>query len=83
MHFKLVASENSRFNVFKLLLLQDGSIRVDLPSAVHLDTPYTIQPGGCGDPGEYIHVTRNYILNLEGQSTALFGPPGKSNRMKH
>ena len=56
---------------------------MDLPSAVHLDTPYTIQPGGCGDPGEYIHVTRNYILNLEGQSTALFGPPGKSNRMKH
>ena len=56
---------------------------MDLPSAVHLDTPYTIQPGGCGDPGEYIHVTRNYILNLEGQSTTLFGPPGKSSRVKH
>ena len=53
-----------------------GPIRVDLPNAVHLDTPYTLQPGGCGDKGEYIHVTRNFILELDGSSKDLFGPPG-------
>ena len=54
-------------------------MRVDLPNAVHLDSPYTVQPGGCGDPGEYIHITRNFLLELNDKSTELFGPPGMFN----
>ena len=54
-------------------------MRVDLPNAVHLDSPYTVQPGGCGDPGEYIHITRNFLLELNDKSTELFGPPGTFN----
>ena len=42
-----------------------------------MDTPYTIQPGGCGDPGEYIHITPGFLENLEGESTQLLGPTGK------
>ena len=55
---------------------QDGAFRVDLPSALYLDTPYTVQPGGCGDPGEYTHVTPAFLENLEGSTTNVFGPPG-------
>ena len=29
------------------------------------DTPYTIQPGGCGVEGDYIHFTPGYILKPE------------------
>ena len=58
------------------MLLQDGSIRVDLPNALYENTPYTVQPGGCGDPGEYIHVTRDFLRDLNDQSTESFGPPG-------
>ena len=25
------------------------------------DTPYTLQPGGCGEEGDYIHITPNYL----------------------
>ena len=58
--------------------IQDGAFRVDLPSALYLDTPYTVQPGGCGDPGEYTHVTPAFLKNLDGSTTDVFGPPGKS-----
>ncbi|XP_032883726.1 calcium-activated chloride channel regulator 1-like [Amblyraja radiata] len=27
------------------------------------DTPYTLQYGGCGEKGQYIHFTPNFILN--------------------
>ena len=41
-------------------------------SAIYLDTPYTVQPGGCGDPGEYTHVTPNFLENLDGKTTDIF-----------
>ncbi len=28
------------------------------------NVPYTLQSGGCGQPGEYIHFTPDYILNM-------------------
>ena len=27
------------------------------------DTPYTLQPGGCGEEGDYIHLTPSFLLN--------------------
>ena len=57
-------------------ITKDGAMRVDLPSALYLDTPYTIQPGGCGDPGEYTHVTPGFLENLDGTTTDVFGAPG-------
>ena len=26
------------------------------------DVPYTLQPGGCGQEGDYVHFTADYIL---------------------
>ena len=40
------------------------------------DTPYTIQPGGCGVEGDYIHFTPNYILKPE-SSEDFTHKPGK------
>lgn len=28
------------------------------------DVPYTIQPGLCGEEGDYVHLTANYLTRL-------------------
>ncbi|XP_048251150.1 calcium-activated chloride channel regulator 3A-1-like [Haliotis rufescens] len=42
---------------------EEADIRIDQASPVYGNNPYTEQPAGCGDPGEYIHLTPEYILN--------------------
>ncbi|XP_056388395.1 calcium-activated chloride channel regulator 1-like [Hyla sarda] len=39
------------------------------------DAPYTKQYGGCGEPGRYIHLTPNFLL--QENLTSLYGPYGK------
>ncbi|CAI9551528.1 unnamed protein product [Staurois parvus] len=39
------------------------------------DFPYTLQYGGCGEPGKYIHLTPNFILN--DRVLRLYGPRGR------
>ncbi|KAM4642760.1 calcium-activated chloride channel regulator 1-like [Discoglossus pictus] len=39
------------------------------------DEPYTLQYGGCGQPGKYIHLTPNFILNEK--MIPIYGPRGK------
>lgn len=39
------------------------------------DYPYTLQYGGCGEPGKYIHLTPNFILNDD--VLPIFGPRGR------
>ena len=53
---------------------EDGNIRINLANPVYADTPYTLQPGGCEDPGEYIHLTPEYITYLQNDSQLVFGP---------
>lgn len=44
---------------------------------MHQDIPYTRQNGLCGDPGEYIHFTPNYIATIDQESNVKkFGKPG-------
>ncbi len=41
------------------------------------DDPYTVQTGGCGEPGRWIHLTLGYLLHGQsGDGAAAFGPPG-------
>ncbi|XP_032788079.2 LOW QUALITY PROTEIN: calcium-activated chloride channel regulator 4 [Daphnia magna] len=57
---------------------QDAEIQIDLPNSKYGDRPYTVQLGGCGDPGQYIHWTPNYVLNSSSsQMQSQFGPAGK------
>ena len=54
-----------------------ADVIIDAPNAAHGDVPYTRQLGGCGDLGQYIHFTPNYISTIdEADNVALFGKPG-------
>ncbi|XP_035217497.1 calcium-activated chloride channel regulator 1-like [Stegodyphus dumicola] len=50
-------------------------VRVDNENPEYKDTPYTLQPGGCGDPGHYIHLTPWFLEELEGKTVEMFGAP--------
>ena len=39
-----------------------------------MDNPYTLQPGGCGDRGKFIHLTPEFVIHLNDISTETFGP---------
>ncbi|KAM4022555.1 calcium-activated chloride channel regulator 1-like isoform 1-T2 [Anomaloglossus baeobatrachus] len=39
------------------------------------DFPYTLQYGGCGERGKYIHLTPNFILN--DKILRIYGPRGR------
>ena len=59
-------------------LFQDGVIRVDTPNPLYEDYPYTVQTGGCGERGEYVHITPDFALEVDGLVASTFGPPGKN-----
>jgi calcium-activated chloride channel regulator 4 len=44
---------------------------------MHKDVPYTQQNGKCGEKGERIHLTPNYVLTIvQEQNIAQYGKPG-------
>ncbi|ROT66655.1 hypothetical protein C7M84_015309 [Penaeus vannamei] len=55
---------------------QDSDIRVDKSNAVYGNQPYTDQPGGCGDPGRFIHLTPDYLT--DDTEAAKWGPRDKT-----
>ncbi|XP_042242553.1 calcium-activated chloride channel regulator 3A-1-like, partial [Homarus americanus] len=55
---------------------EDSDIRVDLRNPVYGDQPYTVQPGGCGEPGRYMHLTPQYLT--DNTQADLWGPRGKT-----
>ncbi len=56
---------------------QLADVRVAPPRSTYGNMPYTIQSGGCGQPGEYIHLTPDYLRTLtDPNNTSTFGPPG-------
>ncbi|XP_078489324.1 calcium-activated chloride channel regulator 3A-1-like [Ciona intestinalis] len=46
------------------------------PNPQYMDTPYTIQYQQCGDPGEYIHLTPNFLSQAEHDEN--YGSKGKA-----
>ncbi|XP_063886364.1 LOW QUALITY PROTEIN: calcium-activated chloride channel regulator 1-like [Scylla paramamosain] len=54
---------------------EDSEMRVELRNPVYGDQVYTVQPGGCGDPGRYIHITPNYLTSP--LAPDVWGPRGK------
>ncbi|XP_037785047.1 calcium-activated chloride channel regulator 3A-1-like [Penaeus monodon] len=53
----------------------ESDIRVDVGTGVYGNQPHTEQPGGCGDPGLYIHLTPEYLVNDE--ESNVWGPRSK------
>ena len=56
---------------------EDAQIRVESSSPVYGDSPFTVQTGDCGDQGEYIQVTENFLTQQVAQSDSVFGPAGQ------
>lgn len=50
-------------------------VRVDHANPEYGDIPYTLQTGGCGEPGQYIHLTPRFVRELEGETKEIFGMP--------
>ena len=54
-----------------------ADVIVDTPNPMHDDTPYTQQSGKCGEKGERIHLTTNYVTTLtEEKNIFQYGNPG-------
>ncbi|XP_064632579.1 calcium-activated chloride channel regulator 1-like [Lineus longissimus] len=54
-----------------------SNVRIDTPNPVWGNNPYTKQLGGCGEAGEFIHLTPEYLLK-KNASEYRWGPPDKS-----
>ncbi|XP_076370001.1 calcium-activated chloride channel regulator 1-like [Tachypleus tridentatus] len=54
-----------------------ATVRVDKPNPKYGNNPYTLQPGGCGEPGEYIHLTPEFLKELHGNTTEMYGSPDR------
>ena len=63
---------------------QDAETQIDNPNWKYEDNPYTVQLGGCGEPGKLIHLTPNYLMNFDTEANKLkFGPAGGDERIFH
>ncbi|XP_078075062.1 calcium-activated chloride channel regulator 1-like isoform X1 [Mustelus asterias] len=51
---------------------QKADVVIAEPYLKYADEPYTLQYGGCGEKGRYIHFTPNFVLN--NSLTAAYGP---------
>ncbi|XP_042855744.1 calcium-activated chloride channel regulator 1-like [Penaeus japonicus] len=54
---------------------KESDLRVDVPSPVYQEQPYTQQPGDCRDPGDFIHFTPSYLKDK--LLSYYYGPPDK------
>ncbi|XP_029826354.3 calcium-activated chloride channel regulator family member 3 [Ixodes scapularis] len=56
-------------------LFDGADLRVAEPNPEYGDTPYTLQPRGCGEVGEYIHITPAFLSGLNGTTSKTYGSP--------
>lgn len=72
-------SQRPEYEILPGNFFSSAHVRVDTPNPEYKDTPYTVQPGGCGEPGQYIHLTPWFVKELHGKTVEMFGAPGKLN----
>jgi hypothetical protein len=53
-------------------------VRVNQLDPIRGNEPFTFQPRGCGQPGEYIQLSDTFIKELDGKTKESFGSPGNS-----
>ena len=54
--------------------MENANVIVDIINPKYGHRPYTVQIQKCGEPGEYIHLTHNFITDKE--MTTVFGSRG-------
>ena len=55
----------------------DAEVWVEGWNSLHGSTPFTVQPGECGEAGLYIQVSQTYLANHTLDFSDVFGPPGQ------
>ena len=49
---------------------------MDNESGVYGNSPFTLQTGGCGEPGQFIQVSASFLSSMD-TANKTFGPPGQ------
>ena len=62
--------------IVESVVFQDGDVQVNTKSGVYGNSPFTLQTSGCGEEGEYIQISNEFIENY-GNIEGTFGPPGQ------
>ncbi|XP_049513445.1 calcium-activated chloride channel regulator 3A-1-like [Dermacentor silvarum] len=52
-----------------------ADVRVAAENPQYGDTPYTLQPRGCGERGEYVHLTPRFLGELNDSIAEVYGSP--------
>ncbi|KAH6921711.1 hypothetical protein HPB50_004226 [Hyalomma asiaticum] len=56
-------------------LFSVSDVRVAAENPQYGDTPYTLQPRGCGERGEYVHLTPRFLGQMNGSIAEAYGSP--------
>ncbi|XP_048249844.1 calcium-activated chloride channel regulator 3A-1-like [Haliotis rufescens] len=59
------------------MIFTRADIRVDEPHPAMGNSPYVFQPGQCGDPGRYIHLTSDFVLDNQIDRQINYGDAGR------
>ncbi|XP_063058171.1 calcium-activated chloride channel regulator 3A-1-like [Engraulis encrasicolus] len=54
---------NGSYSTAKTETYEKANVIISEPNEMYGDEPYTLQYGQCGQPGQYIHLTPNFLLN--------------------
>ncbi|XP_050031049.2 calcium-activated chloride channel regulator 1-like isoform X3 [Dermacentor andersoni] len=52
-----------------------ADVRVAAENPQYGDTPYTLQPRGCGERGEYVHLTPRFLSEMNDSIAEAYGSP--------
>ncbi|XP_049275849.1 calcium-activated chloride channel regulator 1 [Rhipicephalus sanguineus] len=56
-------------------LFSVSDVRVAAENPQYGDTPYTLQPRGCGERGEYVHLTPRFLSDMNDSIADAYGSP--------
>ena len=56
---------------------QNAEILIDRANPAYGDSPYTLQTGDCGQPGDHLHLTPWYVNNFQAEAQTLYGRADK------
>ncbi|KAL1441165.1 hypothetical protein MTO96_008899 [Rhipicephalus appendiculatus] len=56
-------------------LFSVSDVRVAAENPQYGDTPYTLQPRGCGERGEYVHLTPRFLSEMNDSIADAYGSP--------
>ncbi|KAM8930570.1 calcium-activated chloride channel regulator 1-like [Pelodytes ibericus] len=68
-------SRQENYNRRKTESYDQADVIIASPYLKYGDDPYTLQYGGCGEPGRYIHLTPTFLL--DDNLISVYGPRGR------